>query len=79
MKFLKRLVVASLVAIALIEMRDRIATAQPHPLLEAATARPLLSRDSQISRIRRKILLRAERLGLKPAPSRSHVSAIFGR
>jgi hypothetical protein len=63
MKFLKKLVIASLIAIALIEARHQMATAQPHPQRQVAVTRPLPPREARpLARIRRKIVLRAQRL-----------------
>lgn len=62
MKYLMRLVIASLVAIALIEARRYVVAGQPGLPRRIANAHPHLPRESRLYKIRRKAVLRVERL-----------------
>jgi hypothetical protein len=62
MKLLKKTVIASLIAIAMIETRHHIATAQQDLPRPVSLERALPRHESRLYRIRRKVVLRAERL-----------------
>jgi len=70
MKFLQKLVIASLIAIAVIELKGHVATAQAPQERPTVVARPRTPREARpLFRLRRKIALRAERLA-SPITSR---------